>query len=527
MSIIHQVLFGNVDVTTESIMAILRVKHGPNNGKVYELSDKNLVLGREPGDGIVVPDQGVSRKHAEVARIGEVYFIRDLDSRNGTFVNDKTIREEILRYGDRIRVGNSVLIFEDKHAYLRDSSRLIKDSGILGANPSSTIQFRLTDVMKGMVPPPPADAIDTPEKKDLNVLFTVAHIIDQEKNFSVLHSRIAETVGRSLEADHTYILLRSKQEAEEAEEADDFELLGRYDKNEPDETTAGVSRGIIKDCMTYSRAVLTADAAFDEQFKSMESVVANQLHSVMCVPITSLGECRGVVYSYSHRPDAFSPEDLELASVIGIQLGTAIGLLKVVENSDRFFRNSIQALVAASEMRNPETRGNCRRIAMYCLATGKELNLDTHELRNVWLVGMLYNIGLIPMTDSEQQQKLTLETKKNHYAKQLLTRVPELEELLPAIQSQNETYDGSGSPEAKKGDEIPLLGRILAAAIDLDRLLYGVASAGEEISTKQALLQIRDGAGKRYDPEVVKAMLIAYRKGGLFNEEETFFNIPF
>ncbi len=507
-------------------MAILRVKHGPNKGKVYELSDKNLVLGREPGDGIVVPDQGVSRKHAEVARIGEVYFIRDLDSRNGTFVNDgtNTITEEILRYGDRIRVGNSVLVFEDKHAYLRDSNRLIKDSGVLGASPSSTIQFRLTDVMKGMAPPPPADAIDTPEKKNLNVLFTVAHIIDQEKNLSVLHSRIAETIGQSLEADHTYILWKSKQDAEEA---DDFELLGRYDRNEPDETTAGVSRGIIKDCMTYSRAVLTADAAFDEQFKSMESVVAHQLRSVMCVPITSLGECRGVVYSYSHRPDAFSPEDLELASVIGIQLGTAIGLLKVVGNSDRFFRNSIQALVAASEMRNPETRGNCRRIATYCLATGKELELNTHELRNVWLVGMLYNIGLIPMTDSEQQQKLTLETKKNHYAKQLLAKVPELEELLPAIQSQNETYDGTGSPEAKKGDEIPLLGRILASAIDLDRLLYGVVSAGEEMSTKQALLKIRDGAGTKYDPEVVKAMLIAYRKGGLFNEEDTFFEIPF
>jgi response regulator RpfG family c-di-GMP phosphodiesterase len=47
------------------------------------------------------------------------------------------------------------------------------------------------------------------------------------------------------------------------------------------------------------------------------------------------------------------------------------------------------------------------------------------------------------------------------------------------------------------------------------------------MSTKQALLQIRDGAGKKYDPEVVKAMLIAYRRGGLFNEDETFFEIPF
>lgn len=501
-------------------MAILRVKHGPNKGKIYELTDKNLVLGREPGDGIVVPDQGVSRRHAEVVRIGEVYFIRDLDSRNGTFVNDDSIREEILRYGDRIRVGNTVLVFEDKHAHLRDSSRLLKDSGVIGASPSSTIQFRLTDVMKGMAPPPPEDAIDTPEKRNLNVLFTVAHIIDGEKDLSVLYGRIAKTIGKSLDADHTYILW--KPEGDE-----DFELLGRYDKSEEEEITAGVSRGIIGDCMTYRRAILTADAAFDEQFKSMESVVVNQLHSVMCVPITTLGRSRGVLYAYSHRPEAFTPEDLELASVVGIQLGTAIGLLKVVGNSDRFFRNSLHALVSASEMRNPETRGNCQRVATYCLATARELGLPTHELRNAWLVGMLHNIGLIPMTDSERLQTVTLETKRNHYARQLLSRVPELEELLPAIQSQNEAYDGTGSPEARKGDEIPLLGRILAAAIDLDRLLYGVVSGGKETSTKEALLQIRDGAGRKYDPEVVSAMLIAYRKGGLFNEDEEFFEVPF
>ncbi len=105
--------------------------------------------------------------------------------------------------------------------------------------------------------------------------------------------------------------------------------------------------------------------------------------------------------------------------------------------------------------------------------------------------------------------------------------MPELEGLLLAIQCQKEAYDGSGSPDAKKGDEIPLLGRILAPAIDLDSLLYGVVAGGEELSTKQALLKIRDGAGRKYDPEAVRAMLIAYRKGRLFNEAEEFFEVPF
>ena len=522
-------------------MAILRVKHGPNKGMVYELSDKTLTLGREPGerDGIVLPDQGVSRRHAEVAPIGDLFFIRDLESRNGTFVNEETIREEALRYGDRVRIGNSVLVFEERLAHLKDSSRLMRDTGGVGAvNPSSTIQFRLTDLASG-TPPLPPDAVDTTEKRNLNVLFHVAHILNDESNLSTIHGRIAEVLGRNVKADHTYILWRGEgaNDAKDGDPNEEFELLGRFDANgagdpqNADGTLSsggGVSRGIIHDCMTQGRAILTADAAFDQQFQAMESVVVNQLHAVLCVPITVLGEQRGVVYSYSSKPDAFNSDDLELCSVIGIQLGAAIGLLKAVRSSDQFFRNSIQALVSASEMRTPETRGHCERVAMYCLAMGKELDFGTHELRNAWLVGMLHNIGIIPMTDAEQQQSLTADTKKNHYAREILRVVPSLSEILPAIECQKEHVDGSGVPEGKKGDDIPLLGRILCAAIELDQLLYGgVTLGGEELSIKDALMKVRDQAAKKFDKEVVRAMLVSFQKGRLMNADEEFFELPF
>src|SRR4029453_998777 len=108
-------------------MAILRVKAGPYKGKVFDISEENLVIGRDVTDGVQILDQGVSRRHAEVIRIGEMYFIKDLESRNGTFVNDKQISEELLRIGDQIRIGNSLLVFEDRQAQLRDSTRLPSD----------------------------------------------------------------------------------------------------------------------------------------------------------------------------------------------------------------------------------------------------------------------------------------------------------------------------------------------------------------------------------------------------------------
>ena len=93
-------------------MVILRVKIGKEKGKVYELQPDRLLMGRAPSGDVQILDQGASRKHAEILKVGELYFIMDLGSRNGTFVNMKMISETVLRIGDQIQIGNTTLVFE-------------------------------------------------------------------------------------------------------------------------------------------------------------------------------------------------------------------------------------------------------------------------------------------------------------------------------------------------------------------------------------------------------------------------------
>jgi len=497
-------------------MAILRIKSGTHKGKVYDIREENLAIGREVAGGIQVLDQGVSRRHAEIFRIGELYFIRDLESRNGTFVNEKPVSEELLRIGDQIRIGSTILVFEDKITILKDSSHILGEEASAGLSPTSTIHMRLTDVEKR-----PPEGGETTESRNLNVLFHLAYIVSEEKNLSKLLVRAAELVGRSLECDHLFILWAKGETAERCE------ILGRYDRAGEEADQGCVSRSILRDVLKYGRSVLTSDASMDKQFNAMASVVMKQLRSVMCVPIHLLGKNMGVLYVYSKKSEAFSAEDLELASAVGIQLGTTIGLLTMLRGSDKFFRNSIRTLVSAIEMKTPQNRGKCERVAGYCLAIAKELGLETHDLRNAWLSGMLHDIGSIPLTDKERSQELTLETKKNHYARELLKHVSGLEAILPAIEEQNERFDGSGSPEGKKGSDISILGRVLGLALELDRTLYhGSAGGGEEMTAKEALLKIKEMADRQFDRESVNALLIAYRNGKLFNQDEEFFEVP-
>lgn len=84
------------------------------NGTVVEvaLSDKPLTIGRSPKADIALEDEKASRLHCGIRLMDEVYHIKDLDSKNGTFVNNERIESTQLTGGDKIRVGSTVLTVE-------------------------------------------------------------------------------------------------------------------------------------------------------------------------------------------------------------------------------------------------------------------------------------------------------------------------------------------------------------------------------------------------------------------------------
>ena len=80
-------------------------------GTIYRLETEPLSIGRDPTNVIVVEDVGVSRRHAVIERLGDRAVVRDLGSKNGTFVNDETVDEQILGDGDLVHVGHTTYKF--------------------------------------------------------------------------------------------------------------------------------------------------------------------------------------------------------------------------------------------------------------------------------------------------------------------------------------------------------------------------------------------------------------------------------
>ena len=502
-------------------MAVLRIKSGTNTGKVFPIADENLLIGRDRSGTLQILDQGVSRQHAEIFKIGELFFIRDLESRNGTYVNSEKVQEVVLRFGDQIQIGNTVVIFEDKLARFQDSQEILtKDEG-QAPNPSSTLAISLSDTMLG----PGKDAAKeelSAEGRRLSALLGISHVIGSERDLSKIISKAGSQLGKVVDADNVFVFhLQSGKDGET-----DFELLGRYDRSE-ETREGGVSRTIIRDCLEQSRAVLTSDAGVDSRYNNMASVVLQGIRSVICVPIAGLSKNIGILYiSNAQRPEAFTAEDLELASAVSVQLATTIQLLQVIHRSEEVFRNSIRTLVSAIEMKDPFQKGRAERLASICLGIARELGWTTHQCRNAWLAGMLFDIGSIPLSDRDREAKFSLDPRKNMYAAKLLQEMPGLEEILPAIVQQKERWDGSGSPESKKGEEIHPLAQVLGVAWQFDEYLQHGGPDERPLPEKEALMKIMDLEDKQFSREMVKALLVAFRTGDLFNHDDRFFDLP-
>jgi two-component system cell cycle response regulator len=82
---------------------------GPEVGRVYRLDGVQFILGRSPQSTIRVDDDSISRAHCRIKRSGNEYVLEDLDSSNGTFVNEERVRHARLKDGDKVRVGEATI----------------------------------------------------------------------------------------------------------------------------------------------------------------------------------------------------------------------------------------------------------------------------------------------------------------------------------------------------------------------------------------------------------------------------------
>lgn len=101
--------------TASGLRISLVIQLGPDRGKTYPITKDRVIIGRKTGD-LILNDPEVSGSHASLEIVGNTYFLRDLRSTNGTYLNGAKVAEAEVTHLDEITLGKSTLIFTVSHA---------------------------------------------------------------------------------------------------------------------------------------------------------------------------------------------------------------------------------------------------------------------------------------------------------------------------------------------------------------------------------------------------------------------------
>src|SRR6267378_6170886 len=119
---------------------------GKLKGTIFPLHDEPVVIGRETAAELCLADRAVSRRHSRVEQKGDQFWIDDLQSLNGTFVNDVPVKQRALHHGDRIRIGDTQFLFLVHEGDVSSKSSEVKfdDRKFVSG---STIQIKFDDAL--------------------------------------------------------------------------------------------------------------------------------------------------------------------------------------------------------------------------------------------------------------------------------------------------------------------------------------------------------------------------------------------
>ncbi len=190
-----------------------------------------------------------------------------------------------------------------------------------------------------------------------------------------------------------------------------------------------------------------------------------------------------------------------------------------VDENRQLFLGTVKALAAAIDGKDPYTRGHSERVSRVSVAIAQRLGLSDDECEKIRISALLHDVGKIGIDDKILKKPAALtdeeyEIMKQHPQKgyKIMSQIPAMKEFLPGMYMHHEMINGQGYPQGLKGDEIPMMGRIVAVADTFDAMTtdrpYQLAMKFED-----AVARIQTFVGTRYDASVVAAFTEACNDG--------------
>jgi HD-GYP domain-containing protein (c-di-GMP phosphodiesterase class II) len=298
-------------------------------------------------------------------------------------------------------------------------------------------------------------------------------------------------------------------------------------------------KGIIGYVVRTGETVLVEDADQDSRhFDEIDDISGICTKSILAVPLvsqtvilgseagTSESQIIGGLETLNKIDGHFTEEDAQLLRTLANQAATVLRIANLYADANELFLDTIKALVAAIDAKDPYTEGHSQRVSEFSVAVARELGMTPDLIRQIRIGSLLHDVGKIGITDSIllKPGPLTPEewqVMKKHPAigANIMGAVRKLHEEIPALEEHHERMDGKGYPKGLKKEEISLIGRIVAVADVFDAVTserpYRQGTRAEE-----ALELLRQASGDHLDQRCVQGLIDAYHKGAIKTQRQ-------
>jgi Nif-specific regulatory protein len=269
---------------------------GKLKGSVFPVGADPMVIGRETTAPLCLADASVSRRHSQIEKHDDQFWISDLQSLNGTFVNDVPVKQRVLQHGDRIRIGDTRFLFllHEGDVPSKSTQVELEDKHVISG---STIQVGFNDALYLMA-------------RDLSALMKVSTTINAIRGLEELQKKLLELLFEVVPAERGAILLAD-------EEPGQFGSMIGMDRYGKLDDAIKVSRTVAQQVLKEGVALLSNDSGEGEVTNPSESLIASATSSLLCVPLVMLERTLGIIYLDTSEPATqFDNDHLQLVSAI-------------------------------------------------------------------------------------------------------------------------------------------------------------------------------------------------------------------
>ncbi len=314
----------------------LLIYEGPKGAKRYLVTDKPLLIGRGKEADVRLGDISMSTRHCKIEPTGDGWKLVDLDSRNGSFVNEVLVKQRRLQDGDRVRLGRAQFRFmlsgeeADQMASLRtllaNSYRQRGADGLRALAKhfvEAAAKHGESDLLVG-----------SDEFRAAQEMQRVMNAMVEERRPDAVFGMIVDTLVDFTGAERGFFILMDDKKDTDSERT--VMAARNFDREEISDAFAKISKTIEREVARKGRPVIVNDAPLDERYAGADSIVDMRLRSVLAVPVRGPEGAEGAIYLDNRfERGVFQENQLPFISIFADQAAIALRNAVLHESNER------------------------------------------------------------------------------------------------------------------------------------------------------------------------------------------------